>query len=642
MGSVTPQSDEYPPKVNLARDIYRPFPPLPASLPPPAETNAPALITNALGSLTAALQAGDVTQLKACFLASQAYWRDILALTWHLRTFNDGLGIAPSLLALARQRGWDGRVEIDTKNLADVTVSPELRWIEALFTFETASPAAECGGRVVLLPEEGQGGVVRWKIWSLSTWAEGLKEFPEDVDGLRAPGRDLAAEETIETDVFVLGGGNSGILLSARLKALGVDSVIVDRNSQPGDNWALRYDCLRFHIGRHNVETPYLRYDDNLPVILTRTDLADHMKNYVATFHLNMLNSSSVQESSFNQTTRTWNFKIRTPFGTKVVKSKHLVQSTGIGGQCGYVPDIPGAMDFKGVNIHSEQYKNPRTLSDKGAKSVIIVGSANSAFDILEDCAAAGLQTTVVARSPTYIFPWKYSLAPEGLGVYETLGADLADRLQMTGPASIGGQLVRGLHQKLAEKEPSRYAPLAAAGFPVYDSCEGRGDLLHHLMERAGGHFNDIGEGIEMIISGKVAVKGSVEPVVYTPTGLKFSDGSTVDADAIVWCTGFRDKDRAVTANVLGGKTFVVEETGEGDEILSPQDVAARRDTIWGVDKEGELRGVFKRHLRMDNYWIIGGTAAHHRFYSKPIALQIKADLERILPEAYVAAPVAV
>lgn len=52
---------------------------------------------------------------------------------------------------------------------------------------------------------------------------------------------------------------DSGLILSARLKALGVDSVIVEKNAQAGDNWALRYDCLRFHIGRHSAETPYLR-----------------------------------------------------------------------------------------------------------------------------------------------------------------------------------------------------------------------------------------------------------------------------------------------------------------------------------------------------------------------------------------------
>lgn len=265
----------------------------------------------------------------------------------------------------------------------------------------------------------------------------------------------------------------------------------------------------------------------------------------------------------------------------------------------------------------------------------------------MEDCAAANLTTTIVARSPTYIFPWDYALHPAGLGAYATHSAELVDKQQMTGPVSIGGQLARGLHEVLANKEPHRYDALAAAGFPVYDSREGRGDLLHHLVERGGGHFNDIGEGVAMIADGRVAVKGGVEPVGYTVSGLRFSDGSEVAADAVVWCTGFRDKDREVTAEVLGGKKFIV--AGEGDEevtqgkgeVLGPADVAARRDAVWGVDREGELRGVFKRHLRLDNYWIFGGTTAQHRFYSTFIALQIKAALEGVLPEAYREEPVA-
>lgn len=254
----------------------------------------------------------------------------------------------------------------------------------------------------------------------------------------------------------------------------------------------------------------------------------------------------------------------------------------------------------------------------------------------MEDCANADLATTMVARSPTYLFPWDYALAPEGLGAYETLGAPLADKLQMSGPAAVGGQLARGLQGALAEREPRRYEKLAAAGFPVYDSREGRGDLMHHLFERAGGHFNDIGEGVRMIEEGRVKVVGNVEPVAYEEKGLQFSDGRTVEADAIVWCTGFRDKDREVTTQVLGGKKFVLEgEDGGEGEVLGPQDIAARRDAIWGVDEEGELRGVFKRHLKVDNYWIFGGTTAMHRYYSWAIALQIKASVAGILPEAY-------
>lgn len=283
---------------------------------------------------------------------------------------------------------------------------------------------------------------------------------------------------------------------------------------------------------------------------------------------------------------------------------------------------------------------------------MIIVGSANSAFDVMEDCAAAGLATTMVARSPTYVFPWDYALAPQGLGLYARVDAALADKLQMSGPAAVGGQLVAGLHQALAEREPDRYGPLAAAGFPVYDSRGGRGDLMSHLLERGGGHFNDIGEGVALIASGAVRVAAGAEPVAYTGTGLELSDGRVLEADAVVWCTGFRDKDRSVTAEVLGGKKFVLDDGGEGkgegegegegdgeEEVLGPQDIAARRDAVWGVDREGEVRGVFKRHLRLDNFWVFGGTTAQHRYYSWPLALQIKAAVEGILPEAYRDAP---
>lgn len=51
----------------------------------------------------------------------------------------------------------------------------------------------------------------------------------------------------------------SGLILSARLKTLGVNYVLVDKNKNVGDNWALRYDALRFHTGNGFCETPYLR-----------------------------------------------------------------------------------------------------------------------------------------------------------------------------------------------------------------------------------------------------------------------------------------------------------------------------------------------------------------------------------------------
>lgn len=96
--------------------------------------------------------------------------------------------------------------------MREVTIGPALRWVEGLFSFETGTPAARCGGRVVLVPEEEEGdGGIAWRIWVLSTWVDELKAFPEDVAGLKAPGRNLDGpeEEVIETDALILGGGNA-------------------------------------------------------------------------------------------------------------------------------------------------------------------------------------------------------------------------------------------------------------------------------------------------------------------------------------------------------------------------------------------------------------------------------------------------
>lgn len=186
----------------------------------------------------------------------------------------------------------------------------------------------------------------------------------------------------------------SGIVLSASLKALGVDSLIIDRHPQPGDNWRLRYDCMRFHVAKSYCETPYLckcpdiylwmkvpkfreyqlidlrlsAYPQDDPLILTREMLANHMKNYVATFNLTILNSSTVEASSFTQSKGTWRAKIATPYGVKSVVAKHLVQATGIACQNPYVPNISGKESYSGICIHSTGYKNPKQLIDEGAK----------------------------------------------------------------------------------------------------------------------------------------------------------------------------------------------------------------------------------------------------------------------------------
>jgi hypothetical protein len=269
---------------------------------------------------------------------------------------------------------------------------------------------------------------------------------------------------------------------------------------------------------------------------------------------------------------------------------------------------------YKGIRIHSAQFKNGGQLKSQGANSVLIIGSANTGFDVLEDCYAAGLKPTMVVRSPTYIVPVEYVCDKMSLGAYD-FGVEAGDRMFLTLPAVVDGQLGRNLFAHFASQEPDRYTALAKVGFPVYDSRDPNAALMHNLIERAGGHYVDVG-GTALLSEGKAGVKAGVEPVGYTATGLRFSDGTTVDADAVVWCTGFADTDaRSMVAEIVKTELPV--------------------DATWGIDEEGEIRGMWKRQLLVDNYWIMGGYTQQHRFHSRTLALQIKAALEGLLPPAY-------
>lgn len=198
----------------------------------------------------------------------------------------------------------------------------------------------------------------------------------------------------------------------------------------------------------------------------------------------------------------------------------------------------------------------------------------------MEECHATGLQTTMVVRSPTYIVPLEYITDKKGLGAYD-MGTAIADKMFLSVPSQVDGQLGRGLLTSLADQEPDRYANLAAAGFPVIDSRHPEAVLMHNLLERAGGHYVDVG-GTKLLEDGKVDVKAGTEPVAYTPTGLRFSDGTCIDADAIIWCTGFSDKNICSNAaQILGGSQLNEDMNGGKSNLMNPSDIAARLDPTW-------------------------------------------------------------
>ncbi|KAH6695149.1 hypothetical protein F5X68DRAFT_243654 [Plectosphaerella plurivora] len=579
---------DFPPQVDPRKDIYKPLP-LTADVVDWKTIDATDISTRVLRDIAEILSQdkNDSGDLEVLFRKEGSFWRDTLALTAHIRTFSGPSIIGGTLRQLGDARGVNGFI-LTKKTSLVVSASPETSWVDCSFTFRTAEPQARCQGKMMLVPEDDSDGTVRWKIWSLATMLLEFEGLPEDVGRLTSPSPAIPAASTaLETDVLIVGAGNAGLVQAARLKALGIDHLVVEKNARAGDNWSNRYDYLRFHIGKNYCQVPYLPYPRATNYMLTRNDLRDHMQRFADEFDLDK------RSTSYDDASRTW------AVGT-------MILATGLGYSVPRVPEIADKERFAGPHMHSHHFRNGAHLKAQGVRSVIV------------DCHSVGLQVTMVQRSPILIIPMAYYEDPQGLGVFDYVSTSTGDAMFMMGALQVGGELSRQGHAARARAEPNRYKAAIEAGFRVKDCTQT--DLLGLLLTSAGRFMVDMERGaMDLIASGVVkVVPGS--PAAHTSSGLQIDDGRCVEGDAIVWCTGYNTDAREELAGILG----------DGWEKI-----AAKLEATMGLDVEGELRGMYKRIERQERLWILGGGTAQHRWYSRMIALQVQGVLEGILPDAF-------
>lgn len=110
-----PPGAEYPPRADLRKDVYRPLPKIAPGIVDPAAMAGDASTNHAqavLDALNAALASNDANKVADCFYPEQAFWRDIVAFTSHLRTFIQPDVVANALLQMKSLRGIEGGIGI--------------------------------------------------------------------------------------------------------------------------------------------------------------------------------------------------------------------------------------------------------------------------------------------------------------------------------------------------------------------------------------------------------------------------------------------------------------------------------------------------------------------------------------------------
>jgi len=203
------------------------------------------------------------------------FWRDMLALTWTLRTFHGSTKIAKFLSARIAETGaknWKLREEVTflQKPFAGTEAekteegAKDLLWINVMFDFDTRVGTASGIARLVPVPLANDSSKAEWKAHVIFTNLESLSSFPPKIGPLRnfqpnhgkwesarrAQTNFVSPDDptvSVNPKVLVVGGGQSGLEVAARLKYLDVPTLVVEQNERIGDNWRKRYEALCLH-----------------------------------------------------------------------------------------------------------------------------------------------------------------------------------------------------------------------------------------------------------------------------------------------------------------------------------------------------------------------------------------------------------
>jgi cation diffusion facilitator CzcD-associated flavoprotein CzcO len=570
---------------------------------------------NWLAQFEEALGKPDDTLLKTLF-HPDSHWRDVLALSWNIQTINGADAILKALPPLARSASPSGFAIAPGRAAPRKVMRAGTNAIEAIFKFETK--VGRGSGIIRLIPDVDDGN--RLKAWTLLTELGELKGFEEQLGANRPRGnaysRDFrgpnwldlrkASAEYADHDptVLVIGGGQSGLSIAARLKQLNVDTLIVDREKRIGDNWRKRYHALTLHNQVQVNHLPYLHFPPTWPTYIPKDKLANWFETYVEAMELNFWTETEFEGGSYDEHQGHWTVTLRCADGKRTMYPRHVVLATGISG-IPSVPDIPGLKDFAGQVMHSSQYDDGENWKGKRA---IVIGTGNSGHDIAQDLHSSGAHVTLFQRSSTLIV----SIEPSAQLVYAPYNEGTLEDNDLIA-TSMPLKLARKSHALTAEKskalDKELLDGLERVGFKL-DFGEDNTGWQFKYLTRGGGYYFNVGCS-DLIAKGDIALRQFADLDTFTADGARMKGGESVAADLVVLATGYKRQEELVRK-------------------LFGADVEKRVGTIWGFGDEQELRNMYTR-TGQPGLWLIAGGLAQCRIGSKHLALQIKAIEEGLL-----------
>ncbi|KAJ5903308.1 hypothetical protein N7504_005691 [Penicillium tannophilum] len=605
-------TDEFPPLAALPQLILHPSV-------KPEDLDAAKVVDNWLLSFMGSLKNASTGDMHDHFLEKESWWRDFLSLTWDIACHNGSEAICKYL-----STSTSGFTELKAEQQSALQPRLEdlggLRFIQSGFSFKNNFGT----GRGVL--RLANVGVDQWKAWTVFTKLENLNkeeghERPTTESDIQCGGSSNGTLPPVtQTDddlqVLIVGAGHSGLATAAHLQELGIQYLVVDKASRPGESWRARYETIKLHTPIYSDHYPFMKYPTDWPRYLDQEHITKWMEHYGHAMALNIRHDTLARNIQYNESMQRWSIELQSKDGVNTINPKHVVLATGLLSDIPVRPTFPGEDSFKGQIYHTLAHKSAALVPDVRSKKITIIGSGTSAHDVAEDFANHGAETvTMVQRGPIYVASLD-SVERMQLQLWNTpgLSTEDADLLGNSLPTAVVRTLSVGASQMMSANDKAMLDGLEKAGLSVKKGTEGD-SLVDHQLIKAGHFYIDQGAS-QMIIDGQIQVRRCERGVQeYYSDGIILSDGTKIESDIVILATGFERNIKYVEQ--LMGKE-VMDKVGE----------------LCGLDDSQERIGVW-RPTGMPGFWFMTGSFMWSRQFAPILALQIAA-IERGLQSYHI------
>ena len=288
-----------------------------------------------------------------------------------------------------------------------------------------------------------------------------------------------------KVDIVVIGAGQAGLSAAYHLKREGIEPgkgfVVLDDEFGSGGAWQHRWDSLTLSNVNGINDLPGMGFSEAVnrddKELRANVALPQYYEKYEKTFGLPVIRPVNVLEV----TERNGRFLIHT--NGLQFSARGIINATGTW-KTPHCPKYPGWDKFEGRQLHTGEYKNAEEFI---GKHVIIVGGGISAVQLLGELSKVTKNTWVTRRPPDFR---PYEFNPE-----------------------LGREAVAMVDERVRMGLPPK-SVVSVTGLPITPAIA------------------------DMLKTGVLDRKPMFQEI--TAKGVKWEDGTEMEADVIFWNTGFR------------------------------------------------------------------------------------------------------